>query len=221
MKIILKADDLAGYPGKSETIPHKWQRFVNIVEKYNIKATIGIIGNSLIFEDIEYFEWIKNYHKSDMIEFWNHGFLHRQFNFDEEVYQEFKATDKEYQLELINYTNKLAKEKLNIEFKTFGAPYNAIDDETSKALNSTNITHWLLGLDSFYGINLSQRLDIEKPIHNVNFEYFRINFKQLDYAIIQVHPNNWDDDSFDSFEKTIEFLLSKNSEFILAKDIKL
>jgi hypothetical protein len=117
MKIILKADDLAGYPGKNKIIPKRWQRFVDLIEKYKIKATIGIIGNSLLFNDEGYFEWVKKYDKLAFIEFWNHGFLHRQFLFDNENYQEFKETTIEYQLQLIEYTNKLAKEKLNIEFK--------------------------------------------------------------------------------------------------------
>lgn len=219
MKIILKADDLAGFPGKYEVVPKRWQRFVDIIEKFNIKATIGIIGNSLVFDDKEYFEWVKKYHKDGLIEFWNHGFLHRQFNFDGETYQEFRDTTSEYQLQLINYTNKLAKEKLNIEFITFGAPYNAIDENTSISLNKTNITHWLLGIDSFNGTNLSNRLDIEHPTHVVNLEFFKYNFKQLDYAVVQVHPNNWDENSFVEFEKYIEFSLSKKNKFILAKDL--
>ena len=114
MQIIIKADDLAGYPGKNEIIPKRWQNFVDIVEQYNIKATIGVIGNSLIFDDKEYFHWIQKYHSSNLVEFWNHGFLHRQFHFDGETYQEFNGTSKKYQLNLINYTNNLAKEKYRI-----------------------------------------------------------------------------------------------------------
>ena len=66
MKIILKADDLAGYPGKNLIVPKRWQQFVDIIEKYKIKATIGIIGNSLIFDNIVHIkstkvlnEWFK------------------------------------------------------------------------------------------------------------------------------------------------------------------
>lgn len=220
MKIILKADDLAGYPGKKEIVPKKWKRFVDIIEKYKIKATIGVIGNSLLFDDVGYFDWIKHYHREGIIEFWNHGFLHRQFSFDDEVYQEFKGTSIEYQKDLINYTNQLAQEKLGFEFKTFGAPYNAIDENTSIALNKSTLTHWLFGLDSFNGKNISNRLDVEHPTHIVNFEYFKDNFNEYNYAIIQVHPNNWDDNSFINFKKMIKFLIENNSQFILAKDLK-
>jgi peptidoglycan/xylan/chitin deacetylase (PgdA/CDA1 family) len=222
MKIILKADDLAGYPGKNKIIPKRWQRFVDLIEKYKIKATIGIIGNSLLFNDEGYFEWVKKYDKLGFIEFWNHGFLHRQFSFDNENYQEFKETTIEYQLQLIEYTNKLAKEKLNIEFKTFGAPYNAIDENTSKALNKTNLTHWFFGLDSFKGINLSNRLDIEYPVHIINENYFKDSFKKVkkDYFVLQVHPNNWNENSFIEFENVIQFLLEQNCKFILAKEYK-
>jgi hypothetical protein len=221
MEIILKADDLAGYPGKNKIIPKRWQKFINLIEKYHIKTTIGIIGNSLLFDDLGYFEWIKKYHKKNIVEFWNHGFLHRRFNFDGENYTEFQGTNFEYQLQLINYTNKLAKEKLNIEFQTFGAPYNAIDENTSIALNQSNITHWFFGLDSFKGINLKNRLDIEHPVHIVNNKFFIENFKNNTYAVLQVHPNNWDEKSFFIFEEIIKFLLEKNCKFIFAKEVKI
>ena len=219
MKIIIKADDLAGYAGKNESVPKRWQKFVDLIEKYNLKATIGIIGNSLLFDDRDYFEWIKYYNNKSIIEFWNHGFLHRQFNFDGETYQEFKKTTVEYQLQLIKFTNQLAKEKLGIKLVTFGAPYNAVDKNTVKALNQTEITHWFLGCDEFNGINLLGRLEIEHPTHTVNLKYLMETFEEKDYAILQVHPNNWDEDSFIQFEETIKFLI-KNNTFVFAKEMK-
>lgn len=219
MKIILKADDLAGYPGKKEVVPQRWQRFVDIIEKYKIKATIGVIGNSLLFDDVEYFDWIKHYHREGIIEFWNHGFLHRQFNFENEVYQEFKDTSVEYQMNLINYTNQLAQEKLGFGFKTFGAPYNAIDENTSIALDKTIIDSWFFGKDSFEGKVLSNRLDIEKPTHIVNPNYLKENWNLSDYTIIQVHPNNWNNKSFELFEESIKYILSNDCKFILSMEL--
>ena len=219
MNIIIKADDLAGYPGKDEIIPKRWQKFVDIIENYNIKATIGIIGNSLVFDDKEYFNWIKKYNDDNLIEFFNHGFLHRQFNFDSKTYQEFNGTTTEYQLQLINHTNKLAKEKLNIDLVTFGSPYNAKDKNTMSALNQSSIKYWFGGFNDFKGFNLTQRLDIEKPTHKVNLEYFKDNFGIKEYSVIQVHPNSWDRASFEDFELMIEFLLEKRCKFIFAKDI--
>jgi len=215
MKIILKADDLAGYPGKNKIIPKRWQKFVDIIKKYNIKANIGIIGNSLLFDDEGYFQWIKSNEK--YIEYFNHGFLHRQFNFDGETYQEFCGTSKEYQLKLINYTNQLAREKLKIELVSFGAPYNATDKNTSLALNKTNIkTAYFLSND-FKGINLKDRLDIEIPVHCPNFHEFKKNFIQKDHAVIQIHPNSWEEKHFNEFEKMIKFL--DGCEFIFAKEL--
>jgi len=220
VKVIIKADDLAGYPGKTKAIPKRWQKFVDIIEKYNIKATIGVIGNSLLFDDKEYFTWIKDYHKKGFIEFWNHGFLHRQFDFDgKKLYKEFKGTSYKYQLKLINYTNKLAKDKLGFDFVTFGSPYNAKDKNTIKALNNSDIRYWF-GIDKkFHGKCISKRLDIEYPTHIINFKQFKKNLKKYDYAILQVHPNSWDKKSFKEFEQIIKVLLKKDAIFILAKDI--
>ena len=218
MKIILKADDLAGYPGKNLIVPKRWQQFVDIIEKYKIKATIGIIGNSLIFDNKEYFNWIKKYNDI-YIEFWNHGFLHRKFNFDEEIYYEFKGTSKEYQLQLISYTNFLAKEKLGFTFKTFGAPYNAVDLNTSLALNQTDIKQAFFLKDHFSGFNLINRLDFEYKVGVGQFKKFKQNFKHLDYGVIQIHPNMWNVNVFKEFEKVIAFLLNKKCQFIFAKEI--
>jgi len=215
MKIIIKADDLAGYPGKNKIIPQRWQRFVDIIKKYNIKANIGIIGNSLLFDDYGYFNWIKE--NSNYIEYFNHGFLHRQFHFDGDTYQEFCGTSKEYQLKLINYTNKLVKEKVGIELTSFGAPYNATDKNTSIALHNTNIkTAYFLSHD-FNGKNLTDRIDIEIPVHCPNFTEFQKTFFQKEYAVIQVHPNSWEEKYFIEFEKMINFL--NGYEFVFAKEM--
>ena len=216
MKFIIKADDLAGYPGIGG-IPKRWKKFVNIIEKHNIKATIGIIGNSLIFDDKEYFDFVKKYN-NNLIEFWNHGFLHRQFNFDGKKYQEFNQTSIDYQYNLISYTNKLAKEKLNIEFLTFGAPYNAVDYNTSTALEKSNIKNCFFCKENFKGRNLLNRIEIEYPVHKPNYKEFKNNFKVLDYAVFQIHPNSWDDNLFKEFESIILFLKDKG-EFIFAKDL--
>ena len=215
MKIILKADDLAGYPGKNKIIPKRWQKFIDLIKKYNLKANIGIIGNSLIFDDFEYFKWIKS--NLDFIEYFNHGFLHRQFNFDGETYQEFCGTTKEYQLKLIEYTNKLAQEKLGFEFESFGAPYNATDKNTSLALNETSIKVAYFLKDSFNGINLISRTDCEIPVHCPNFKEFKHNFKEMEYTVIQLHPNMWNEEKFNEFEKILKFL--DGCEFVFAKEI--
>jgi len=215
MKIIIKADDLAGYPGKNSIIPKRWQKFVDIIKKYNIKANIGIIGNSLLFDDYGYFEWIRDNEK--YIEYFNHGFLHRKFNFDGIEYEEFRGTSIQYQLNLINYTNQLAKEKVGIELISFGAPYNATDKNTSLALNQTNIKTAYFLTEEFNGVNLKDRIDIEVPVHCPNFNEFKNNFTKKKYAVIQVHPNSWDEYYFNEFEKMIKFL--KDYEFIFAKEM--
>ena len=217
MKIILKADDLGGYPGKNKTVPQRWQRFVNIIQKYNIKANIGIIGNSLIFNDTKYFAWIKKYHTLGFIEFFNHGFLHRQFNFDGEIYQEFKGTSVKYQYNLISYTNELLKEKTGIQFITFGAPYNAIDKNTSLALTKAEIKAGFFLENNFNGLNLQNRLEIEVPVHKVNFKALQKYYTKKDYVVIQVHPNSWENNSFEEFEEAIQFL--KNENFTLAREM--
>ena len=217
MKVILKADDLAGYPGKDKIVPQRWQKFVNIVRKYNKKANIGVIGNSLIFDDKSYFDWIKK--NSDVIEYFNHGFLHRQFNFDGEIYQEFKTTSLEYQIQLLECTNKLFKEKIGLEFLTFGVEYNAVDENTNLALKKAGLKVGFFLEDGFEGINLKKenRIELEVPVHRVNLSAFKENFIEKDYIVIQTHPNSWDDIEFEEFENFIKFL--DKYEFVFAKEM--
>ena len=217
MKVILKADDLAGYPGKNKIVPKRWQKFVDIVRKYNKKANIGIIGNSLIFEDKKYFEWIRK--NSDVIEYFNHGFLHRQFNFDGETYSEFKSTTKEYQFQLLDYTNELFKQKIGLEFLTFGAPYNGVDKNTNLALKEARLKVGFFLEDGFDGINIKKenRIELEVPVHRVNVKAFKENFKIKDYIVVQTHPNSWNDSEFIEFEKFIKLL--DEYEFVFAKEL--
>ena len=215
MKVILKADDLAGYPGKEKVVPQRWQRFVDIVRKFNKKANVGIIGNSLIFDDKNYFEWIRK--QSDVIEYFNHGFLHRQFNFDGEIYQEFKSTSKEYQVYLLDYTNRLFKEKVGFEFITFGAPYNAVDTNTNVALKEVGLKVGFFLQDGFEGTNIKQenRIELEVPVHRVNLNAFKENFIQKDYIVVQTHPNSWSDEEFEEFMRFLD-----KYEFIFARDLR-
>jgi len=217
MKVILKADDLAGYPGKNKIVPQRWQKFVSIIRKFNKQANIGIIGNSLIFDNKEYFEWIRN--NSDIIEYFNHGFLHRQFNFDGETYQEFNSTSKEYQINLLDYTNRLFKEKVGLEFITFGAPYNAVDTNTNLALKEVGLKIGFFLKDGFEGVNIKKenRVELEVPVHRVNLNAFKKNFIEQDYIVIQIHPNSWNDKEFKEFEEFMKLL--DKYEFIFARDL--
>jgi peptidoglycan/xylan/chitin deacetylase (PgdA/CDA1 family) len=219
MKFIIKADDLSGFPGKDKAIPSSWQKFIDITQKHKVKATIGIIGCSLIIDDQDYFDLIKRYHDSGLIEFWNHGLFHMTYSFENQKYHEFNSTSLNYQYEIIQHTQNLAYEKLGFEFKTFGAPFNQVDINTVEALNKTNLTHAFFLDDRFKGKNISKSIPLEKPVRTLNIETFNEHFEMMDYAVLQVHPNGWNEKHFEEFEQLIGYLKDKG-EFIKAIDFE-
>jgi hypothetical protein len=89
--VILKADDLIF--DREHVIPVNWKRFINIIENSAVKASIGIIGNSLETGSEAYFSAIKDLHFKGLIEFWNHGYDHLLNGINEkgEKYHEFKG----------------------------------------------------------------------------------------------------------------------------------
>ena len=90
--IILKADDLIY--DQSNVISPNWLTFIDYIENLEIKAAIGIIGNSLNTVNEEYYSIISSVHKRGNIEFWNHGYDHVLAATREngEKYWEFKNT---------------------------------------------------------------------------------------------------------------------------------
>ena len=73
--IILKADDLS-YSAEY-IIPLGFQNFIDYIENNNIKASIGLIGNSLEVNNEQYLQYIKNISLDGSFEIWNHGYNHK------------------------------------------------------------------------------------------------------------------------------------------------
>ncbi|MFC1558767.1 DUF2334 domain-containing protein, partial [candidate division KSB1 bacterium] len=220
--IMLKADDL-GFD-KTHTISPGWQKFINYIENMKIKASIGIVGNSLEKGDDKYISLIKSIHSKGNIEFWNHGYNHYQSyrgsKRPENPIWEFKNSPYEQQYESILKTQELAKTKLNITINTFGAPYNFIDKNTLKAIenNTKDIKVWLFGDTTSTKLVLRRYCDIEFPAHRPDYQKFLVRYnsrgKGREYLVLQVHPNSYDDKRFNQFEQVINFLIKQGAIFI-------
>ena len=145
-QIILKADDIRFTP---ETIlSPRWQNFVDYIARQGIKAALGLIGNSLEADNPSYFNLLKDLHNSPHFEIWNHGYDHvlKGTNAAGEIYHEFSNIPYEAQKDHLQKTQRLAREKLGITLQTFGAPGNAIDDATCRAIDEiVELDIWLYG----------------------------------------------------------------------------
>lgn len=215
--IILKADDLVF--DKSYIISQNWKRFISYIKTKRIKSSIGIIGNSLKKRNSKYFSLIKNLNKSGYFEIWNHGYNHflNDTKRDGKIYSEFSNTSYKFQKKYLLKTQNLAKKKLGITLHTFGAPGNAIDENTLQVIDEVDdIKVWLIGDISSTKLILSDHCWIERPIHNPNYQRFLNCYNpKLEYLLLQIHPHSWDEGRFEQLKKIIEYLIQEGVTFIL------
>jgi peptidoglycan/xylan/chitin deacetylase (PgdA/CDA1 family) len=188
--IILKIDDLDLWGGK---IAPGWQKVVDYMKERNLKCNIGIICKSLETTDPTYIQWIKDQHAGGLVEFWNHGYTHREWKEGDVTYEEFKGRSYEEQKQHLLDANRLAKEKLGFPLTTFSAPFNAVDENTIKALADDPDTKiWMYGdLAHPAGKIVLDRVDaanLEQPTFQPNFARFVAGYAanpSRDYFVIQ------------------------------------
>lgn len=217
--VILKLDDLWC---KNDSVHPGWERVVEFLNSHEVTGTIGLIGSSLEKDNPAYFEWIKS-RKDEGHEIWNHGFCHcrRQENGTE--IREFRGKEFEDQSESILKTQALAKEKLGITLRTFGAPYNSTDQHTAAVLaKNSDLKVWLYketkAPTNKFLLNRIPEVNIEYPVHQPDFEKFKSGYEQFKtepILIIQGHPRSWaeEDDRLENFKKIILFLKKEGVTF--------
>lgn len=224
--VVLKLDDMTVANGK---VPERWQRLTRFAEERRMKTSIGIIGNSLEGEHPEYVSELKRLAATGLIEFWHHGYDHKRWDDGEGALCEFSGTDKEHQLRHFQFTQDLAKQKLGITFRTFGAPFNATDAATIDVLSAApDIRVWLQGdagkPSGKFVVRMINSVNIEQPVHRPNFDAFVKGYEALNGShpqvfILQGHPNSWDGADFAGFVRIIDFLAAKGSRYVLPVEL--
>lgn len=224
--VILKMDDLTqrgADRAKGEAVSGNFTAFVEALRKLGVKASLGIIGNSLEDGTPEFYGWIKSLHAEGLVEFWNHGHTHQEFPRENGRRRtEFARASLESQLETLGKTQRLAREKLGFDLKAFGSPFNQIDGTTSKALDSfPEITSWFYGppqSGSDRRRSLERRMDLEAPVLQPNsaqlIEAYNTFGKDLQYIVLQGHPNSWGGKQRAEFVKAVQFLKDQGCVFM-------
>ncbi|MEL6867849.1 MAG: alginate lyase family protein [Bacteroidota bacterium] len=217
--IILKLDDLWC---KNDMVHPGWERVIEFLNSQEVKGTIGLIGSSLEKDNPVYFDWIKQ-REAEGYEIWNHGFCHCRIKDNGTEIREFRGKELEDQSESIIKTQDLAKEKLGITLRTFGAPYNSTDEHTTKALaNHPDLKIWLYkettAPTNKFVLNRIPEVNIEYPVHQPDFEKFKAGYAQFKtepILVIQGHPRSWTEDQqrFENFKKIILFLKEEGVSF--------
>lgn len=214
--VILKADDLG-------EIDEAWARFMNIIQEEDICAGIGIITNNVkspnTVNELQRIASKKQLNGFPVIEFWNHGYNH----YSNGNIKEFSGTSPDYQTEHIKLAQQFFIDTFKLPCHTFSAPYNRTCKETQKALAGfPEIKVWMCHekLEETTGANWKnpKKNEIKQDDKQVvlyldylflkGFNYKKINQnykkdKSKPYILIQIHPANWKEDDFDSFQEFI------------------
>jgi len=216
--IILKLDDITrGGAHGSEPISARWQKCIDFLEKEQVKASLGIIGESLEADAPAYFKWIKDLAAKGTFEFWNHCY--------ENAADKFKGTPMEEQKAALEKTQRLAKEKLGLTLRVFGVHWSATDDATDAALAAIpDIKILFFGPDKPKGdkVSLKRTINLEQPTFVPNFEKVKADYEKwgskLPYIVLQGHANQWDDKRFEDFTKVVKYLKEQGCPFMTASE---
>lgn len=230
--IILKLDDLRQVDGK---VPGPWLKIADFLRQRKIKASIGVITQTLAEATPAYAQWIKERHAAGEIEFWFHAWDHATWT-DEagKKLSEFGGRPFEEQWARFERSQALAREKLGFEFATFGPPGGGSaahqDAATARAMaQDPAMKVWLYPslidaggrrlaaagkvtiLDRVWAVNL------EGAVGAPDFARFAAGYAKhpdREYFVLQGHPTHWSGARFDEFARIIDFLAEQNAVFM-------
>lgn len=229
--IILKFDDVKS---KTRDCP-MWNGVLDFLMLRKIKSSAGVIGRFLNEDDPKMIDWIKKTNSTGYVEFWNHGYYHPIPNVQ---HSEFFNKSVEEQCFSLKHTQKLGRNKCEIHFSTFGAPYNKIDNNTITALkqfpNIKILFYKFEGIElvepSIFTIKIKKRYEETYESPDKKISYFTLSYdtfvkrynslktntKDDPYEVLQFHPGGWKEDcSVYEFSRIIDYLLEiENAKFV-------
>lgn len=222
--ILLKLDDLAWDPKNPEAaVSGRWQKVTAYLEDKHLKASYGILCESLASDHPAYLAWLKERQTKGLIELWNHGY---EFNFKADAASgkkgAFEGTSLDEQRNALSKGQELFHAKIGGEMHAFGPHVCHTDATTYAALESIpEITMvWFYGPPK--GVTSSKFLfkrtiNLESPIFVPNPTEVKAKYEQsgksLPYIAMQGHPNQWNDERFKGFTDTVDYLIAQGCTF--------
>lgn len=215
VKIILKLDDFYSNAGSSTSTPT-----LDYLVSKQIKAGLGFVSSRNDETALRIYSSYLNQTNANgekLFEIWNHGYDHKDPEFDGTTYA--------YQKTHFDDANQGILDNLRIQMRSFGSPYNA-NDATTNIVISENPNYKVTMFNSpspssGTGIlNLTKRVNMESATGVPSFSYFQTNYNALksnytEFMILQGHPYAWTSTAkLDEFKKIIDFLISEGVEFV-------
>ena len=218
--VILKADDMGDVGGN-------WSRFIQTLIDDSICAGIGLIPRDVHETSVSEIRKISNIKQKNgypVIEFWNHGYDHKDLKPHDEV-TEFYNTDYNYQHTHIRMAQRFFSDTLNVTSHSFGAPHNRTKLMTEGIIEKfPEINVWQhygkvekYSHTTWKDPKLKIIRDTDKHIilsidylslRSFNVESIEKNYSndyKKPYIIIQIHPAGWNDETFAKFERIVQF----------------
>jgi peptidoglycan/xylan/chitin deacetylase (PgdA/CDA1 family) len=243
--IILKLDDVKQVGGRTASVRReahaRWRELADYLAARQVKASFGVVCETLADATPEYAKWIKDRQASGLIEFWFHGWDHATHPVDGEQYNEFSHRSYEEQKERFDRSQKLALEKLGSAFRTFGPPGGAysksFDDNTARVIaderrpfaDDPYMKVWLYPMpldEAGKALAAAGRVTILDRVWDVNLEG-AVGVPDLDrlirgyakhpdreYFVLQGHPAMWSPERFEEFGRILDFLVGQNAVFM-------
>ena len=221
---ILKTDDVTA-------VNAKWDRCFKIANDKGIKVSAGIITESFEKQGPEYDAWLKKWDASGTVEFWNHGWDHKRWTEGGKDLSEFGNSGYDHQIEHLKKAQAAYKNALGKDYTIFGSPFNAMDEDTAKALDKIPELKLIFcnpgapatkAMKDKIFLPMSLRGEHDgtgKP----NFEKFKEDYAKNDkpsltFAAIQFHPMGFSEQGFKDYAAILDFMKSEGWTFMLPSE---
>ena len=209
--VIWKFDDVRA--GEKMRLMPGFKKVCDWAVKNKTVISMGVICDSLSNPNLDDVAWIKKnaIENGGCIEFWLHGWDHKKIKkSDGTDGSEFFGSDLETQKKHFKDACDIFNKNTQLTFNTFGAPYNQNDENTALAMDTCpNLTHWFFGPKDKLRVVLGRSINMEVTTGKVSYEKFVQAYKAktpLSPLVLQGHVGQWDEQSYNDFVKTADFL---------------
>ncbi|HEY3900866.1 MAG TPA: DUF2334 domain-containing protein [Chthoniobacter sp.] len=217
--VLLKLDDVVAANRPPGPVSPRWLRITNYLQTNHIKASFGVICESLEKDNPAYFQWLKDIQSGGLIELWMHGYHLKKA--DEPGEFDHGTVDK--QRAILEKGEALAKAKLGFPLAAFGEHWSAVTDATDEAVQAVpDIKIWLYGPKQpkfFHRLSLPRVMGLENPTFVPDAVKFKDAYEKYGgkqpFLVLQGHPDQWvEDQRWEGFLAIIEYLKSKQVVFM-------
>ncbi len=230
--IVLKLDDVKQIRG---SVHAAWKRVDEALEARHIKASYGVICETLAEATPEYANWIRTRRASGRVEFWFHGWDHGPHDVDGQPCNEFAGWRYDGMKALVDRSQKAALDKLGFAFLTFGptgsgAPGPGLDATALQVMRDDPHMKVILYpmpldemgkksaadgkltiLDRVWAVNLESAVGV--PDCRRLIEGYAAN-PEREYFVLQGHPAMWGGERFNEFLRILDFLTAQKVAFM-------